>query len=169
MSKADCENDDFSAGSDYHEMLPRRFLIVAGVTILNPLFWPRAAFPQQNSTVAVKDDQTREWMARAEDMKQTAVNAGDQPYGAVVVKGGRIVGEGPSRVITHRDPTAHAEIEAIRDASRRLGTGDLSGCILYATSRPCRMCETAAYWAKISRFVYGSGMVEGGAPGYSSC
>ena len=169
MPKAYLENNGRSAVLRDHDKLPRRLLIIGGVTILQPLFWPRAAFPQQNSAVAVKDDQTRKWMARAEDMKQTAVNAGDQPYGAVVVKGGRIVGAGPSRVVTHRDPTAHAEMEAIRDASRRLGTGDLSGCILYGTSRPCRMCETAAYWAKISRFVYGSGMVEGGAPGYSSC
>ena len=85
------------------------------------------------------------------------------------MKGGRIVGEGPSRVITNHDATAHAEMEAIRDASRRLGNRDLSGCALYGTSRPCRMCETAAYWAKVSRFVYGSDMVDGGAPGYSSC
>ncbi len=108
-------------------------------------------------------------MAQAEEMKRVAMSAGDQPYGAVVVKDGRIVGEGPSRVVTSQDATAHAEMEAIKDASRRLGTRDLSGCILYATSKPCRMCETAAYWAGISRFVYGSGLTDGGAPAYSSC
>lgn len=108
-------------------------------------------------------------MAKAEEIKRAAVNAGDQPYGAVVVKDGLIAGEGPSRVITDHDATAHAEMEAIRDASKRLGTGNLSGCVLYSTSKPCRMCETAAYWARISRFVYGSGLTDGGAPDYSSC
>ena len=108
-------------------------------------------------------------MESAMEMKRIAVDTGDQPYGAIVTKGGEIVGEGPSRVVVNQDPTAHAEIEAIRDAARRLGTRDLSGCVLYGTSRPCRMCETAAYWANVSRFVFGGGLVDGGAPTYSSC
>ena len=62
---------------------------------------------------------------------------GDQPYGAVVVKDGRIIGYGPSRVVLKKDATAHAEREAIREAQARLGTTDLSGCVLYSTSRPC--------------------------------
>jgi len=85
------------------------------------------------------------------------------------VKGNEIVGEGPSRVVTNQDPTAHAEVVAIRDAAKRLGARDLGECILYGTSQPCRMCETAAYWARISRFVYGADMVDGGAPTYTSC
>ncbi len=102
-------------------------------------------------------------------MRRIAVDAGDQAYGAIVVKGEEIVGEGPSRVITDKDPTAHAEVVAIRDAARRLGTHDLSGCVMYGTSRACRMCETAAYWANISRLVYSTGIVDGGIPTYSSC
>jgi tRNA(Arg) A34 adenosine deaminase TadA len=97
------------------------------------------------------------------------VDSGDQPYGAVVVKDGHIVGEGPSRVVTRRDPTAHAEMEAIRDAAKRLGTRDLSGCTIYATSKPCRMCETAAYWANLSRIYYSASLTDGGSPRYSSC
>jgi tRNA(Arg) A34 adenosine deaminase TadA len=168
MNDAERKNDAFAAAAGEHRLLPRR-LIVGGFTIVYPFFWPRAAFPQQHSTVAVEGDEAERWMARAEELKRLAVNAGDQPYGAVVVKDGRIVGEAPSRVVTNHDPTAHAEIEAIRDACRRLGSGDLSGCILYGTSRPCRMCETAAYWARIARFVHGPGRVEGGRPSYSSC
>jgi tRNA(Arg) A34 adenosine deaminase TadA len=68
-----------------------------------------------------------------------------------VVKDGKIVGEAPSRVLTNQDPTAHAEMEAIRDAARKLGTRDLSGCELYGSSPACRMCEAAAYWANIAR------------------
>jgi len=88
---------------------------------------------------------------RAAELRDEAVRSGDQPYGAVVVKDGKIVGEAPSRVVTAKDPTAHAEMEAIRDAARRLGTRDLSGCELYGSSPACRMCEAAAYWANISR------------------
>jgi tRNA(Arg) A34 adenosine deaminase TadA len=88
---------------------------------------------------------------RAAELRDQATRNGDQPYGAVVVKDGKIVGEAPSRVVTNRDPTAHAEMEAIRDAARKLGTRDLSGCELYGSSPACRMCEAAAYWAGISR------------------
>ncbi len=150
-------------------VLLKRWLIALGVSAFYPVFPARSVFAQSNSANPAEKDLERKWMARAGEMKRIAVTAGDQPYGAVVVKDGRIVGEGPSRVVTNHDATAHAEMEAIRDASRRLGTGNLSGCILYGTSKPCRMCETAAYWANISRFVYGAGISDGGTPGYSSC
>jgi tRNA(Arg) A34 adenosine deaminase TadA len=115
---------------------------------------------------ATNDDQ---FMQQAFAMKQAATGSGDQPYGAVVVKDGKVVGEGPSRVIGNQDPTAHAEMEAIRDAARTLGTRSLEGCIIYATSRPCRMCETAAYGANISHIYHGAALNDGGRPGYSSC
>jgi tRNA(Arg) A34 adenosine deaminase TadA len=108
-------------------------------------------------------------MRRAEAMRRLAQERGDQPYGAVVVKEGRIVGEGVSAVVTNRDPTAHAEMEAIRDACRRLGAGDLSGCTIYSTSRPCRMCETACYWARITHMVVGTDLSDGGPPRYGGC
>ena len=85
----------------------------------------------------------------ADRMRANAVAAGDQGYGAVVVRDGEVVGLGASRVISTQDPTAHAEMEAIRDAARRVGSRDLSGCVLYSTSPPCQMCESAAYWARI--------------------
>ncbi len=102
--------------------------------------------------------------ARASDMRRLAIERGDQPYGAVVVKNGRIVGEGVSAVVTDRDPTAHAEMQAIRDAARRLGTNDLSGCELYGTSRACPMCASAAYWARISRMHHGDAPTDDGSP-----
>lgn len=103
-------------------------------------------------------------MERAAELREQAVRAGDQPYGAVVLRGEQIVGEGPSRVVTATDPTAHAEMEALRDAARRLAIRDLAGCWLVSTSRPCRMCEAAAGWAGISRMVHGEGLSDAGAP-----
>jgi tRNA(Arg) A34 adenosine deaminase TadA len=103
-------------------------------------------------------------MHRAEALRDEAQRAGDQGYGAVVLRGDAIVGAAPSRVITANDPTAHAEMEAIRDAARRLRTRELSGCVLVSTSRPCRMCEAAAGWAGISRMVFGAALTDAGAP-----
>ena len=103
-------------------------------------------------------------MQRARALRDQAVRSGDQPYGAVIVRGEQIVGEAPSRVVTAGDPTAHAEMEAIRDAARRLRSRDLSGCVLVSTSRPCRMCEAAAGWARIERMVHGDALTDAGAP-----
>lgn len=77
-------------------------------------------------------------------------------FGAVVVKDGKIVGEGYNQVIKHNDPTWHAEMHAIREASRNLKTPHLTGCILYTSSHPCPMCLAAAYWARIEHIYYAS-------------
>jgi len=103
-------------------------------------------------------------MARAFEMRRRAIERGDQPYGAVIAKSGRIVGEGVSAVVTDRDPTAHAEMQAIRDAARRLGTSDLTGCEMYGTSRACPMCEAGAYWARVAKMYYGASLIDAGAP-----
>ncbi len=102
--------------------------------------------------------------ARALDLRDEAVRRGDQPYGAVVVRNGEIVGEGVSAVITDRDPTAHAEMVAIRAAARRLASRDLGECELFGSSRACPMCEAAAYWANIGRMFHGSEAVDAGPP-----
>ena len=120
--------------------------------------WPGWAFAAANPATPL-----HEAMRRAEALRDEAVRAGDQAYGAVVLRGAEIVGAAPSRVVIANDPTAHAEMEAIRDAARRLGTRDLSGCVLVSTSRACRMCEAAADWAGISRRVYGAALTEAGA------
>jgi len=109
------------------------------------------------------------FMARAFAMKQAAREAGDQPYGAVVVRDGRIVAETPSRVVTAGDPSAHAEMEAIRAAARATGSRDLSGAVLYSSSRPCPMCEGAASFAGISEMVHGEDLASAGRPRLMRC
>ena len=97
-------------------------------------------------------------------MRRLALSWGDQPYGAVVVQDGRIVGEGPSRVVQRNDVNAHAEREAIRDARERFGAQVLRGAVLYSTSRPCALCEAAAAEAGIVRMIHGADLKDAGAP-----
>jgi guanine deaminase len=78
------------------------------------------------------------------------------PFGAVVVKGNRIVGRGSNQVTSANDPTAHAEIVAIRDACQRLKTFKLDGCDLYTSCEPCPMCLAATYWARLDHLYYGN-------------
>lgn len=77
------------------------------------------------------------------------------PFGSVIVKDGIVVGQGHNRVLVNRDPTCHGEVSAIRDACTKLGTYDLSGCVLYTTGEPCTMCLCACMWANISKIYYG--------------
>lgn len=76
------------------------------------------------------------------------------PFGAVVAQDGEILGEGVNEVTARNDPTAHAEIEAIRAACRRLGSFTLAGCEIYASCEPCPMCLAAIYWARLDRIYY---------------
>jgi guanine deaminase len=76
------------------------------------------------------------------------------PFGAVIVKDGKIVAEGYNRVTSANDPTAHAEIVAIRDACQTLGTYDLTGCEIYTSCEPCPMCLGAIYWARLDRIYF---------------
>ncbi|HRF41680.1 MAG TPA: nucleoside deaminase [Saprospiraceae bacterium] len=88
------------------------------------------------------------------------------PFGAVVVKNGEIVGSSFNRVPSTNDPTAHAEVMAIRDACARLGTFQLDGCILYASCEPCPMCLGAIYWARPDRVVYAATQSDAAAIGF---
>jgi len=97
-------------------------------------------------------------------MRQLALSWGDQSYGAVVVFGQSLLGEGPSRVVRDRDPNAHAERVAIRDAQRKLARTDLSGTVLYSTSRPCPACEHAAALARVGRMYFGRKLTDAGHP-----
>jgi guanine deaminase len=78
------------------------------------------------------------------------------PFGAVVVKGNRIVGRGCNQVTSSNDPTAHAEIVAIREACKRLKTFELDGCDLYTSCEPCPMCLSAMYWSRLDKVFYGN-------------
>ncbi len=115
------------------------------------------------------DAAPRTLMDRALEMRRRAQDAGDQSFGAVIAREGRIVGQAASAVVTRNDPTAHAEMEAIRDAAQRLGRRDLTGCTLYSSSRPCPMCEAAAYWAGIERLIHGAELTDLGAPRLTRC
>lgn len=97
-------------------------------------------------------------------MRRLALSWGDQSYGAVVVIGQSLIGEGPSRVVRDVDPNAHAERVAIRDAQRKLGREDLSGAVLYSTSRPCPACEHAAALARVERMYFASTLTDAGQP-----
>jgi tRNA(Arg) A34 adenosine deaminase TadA len=122
-----------------------------------------AALAARSSTAAPAEEH-REFIGAAFKMRNEAVRLGDQAFGAVVVKDGRIVGYGPSRVVLKRDATAHAEREAIREAQARFGTNDLTGAVLYSSSRACAMCETAAAEANVARMFYGADATDTGAP-----
>lgn len=100
----------------------------------------------------------------AQALKDLAVAHGDQPYGAVLVQAGVIVGVGPSRVVQDGDPAAHAERVALRDAQQRLGRRSLAGTVLYSTSRPCGACEAAAAAAGVARMIHGAALADAGAP-----
>ena len=108
------------------------------------------------------DDQA--FIARAFEMRRLAIENGDQAYGAVIVRDNVIIGQSWSRVILDKDPTGHAEISAIRDAARRLSDRNLDGAIMYSSSRPCPMCEAAAYWAGIEQLIFGQGAEHAGRP-----
>ncbi|MGA9453712.1 MAG: nucleoside deaminase [Verrucomicrobiia bacterium] len=88
------------------------------------------------------------------------------PFGAVVVRRGKIVGHGWNRVTSTNDPTAHAEIMAIRDACRRLKTFQLDGCELYASCEPCPMCLAAIYWARLGKIFYANTRRDAAAIGF---
>lgn len=96
------------------------------------------------------------WMEAALELARQAATDGEVPVGAVVVLDGRIVGRGANRTESRQDPTAHAEILALREAAGRLGSWRLSGAILYVTLEPCAMCAGACVLARIERLVYGA-------------
>ncbi len=107
------------------------------------------------------------FMQRAVELARKGMIAGaGGPFGAVIVRDGKIVGEGWNRVIADNDPTAHGEITAIRDAARRLGTYCLEGCEIYTTGEPCPMCLGAIYWARIEKVYYGFSINDAAAAGF---
>jgi len=88
------------------------------------------------------------------------------PFAALIVKDGRVLAEGTNRVTATNDPTAHAEVVAIREACRKLGSFQLAGCELYTTCEPCPMCLGAIYWARLAKVFYGCVEVDAAAAGF---
>ena len=114
-------------------------------------------------TLAADLDAT--WMTEAIAIARTAACDGEIPVGAVVVHDGRIIGRGGNRPIAHHDPTAHAEIVALREAAATLGNYRLPGCALYVTLEPCCMCAGAIIHARLDRLVFGAADPKTGACG----
>ncbi|HSA45075.1 MAG TPA: tRNA adenosine(34) deaminase TadA [Candidatus Competibacteraceae bacterium] len=111
------------------------------------------------------DAQDRDWMRRALALAQRAAAVGEVPVGAVVVQGGEVLGEGWNQPIGASDPTAHAEIVALRAAAARIGNYRLVDSTLYVTLEPCPMCAGAMVHARVARVVYGAADPRAGAAG----
>jgi tRNA(adenine34) deaminase len=106
---------------------------------------------------------SKSFMDQALDLARAAAAAGEVPVGCVVVRDGEVVGQGANRTLTDRDPTGHAEMIAIREAARALGTERLTDCDAYVTLEPCAMCAGAISFARIRRLYYGATDPKGGA------
>lgn len=108
-----------------------------------------------------------EYMKIAKELSEENLRSHEGgPFGACIVKDGEIVGRGKNMVLKNNDPTAHAEVTAIRDACSRLGTYDLTGCELYTSCYPCPMCLSATIWANIKKVYYGNTKEDAAAIGF---
>ena len=101
-------------------------------------------------------EQDKEFMREAIHLADESVKNGGGPFGAIIVKDGEVIAGRSNSVTIDNDPTAHAEVNTIREACRRLGTFDLSGCTIYTSCEPCPMCLGSIYWARIGRIFYGN-------------
>lgn len=105
-------------------------------------------------------------MRQAIQLAKDNISAGGGPFAAVVVKDGEIVATGVNRVTANADPTAHAEVMAVRKACAQLGTHSLEGCEIYSTCEPCPMCLGAIYWAHLSKLYYGADKQDAAEAGF---
>ena len=119
----------------------------------------------QKSTADMQPGEDAVWMELALKQAQLAALAGEVPVGALVIRDGEIIGQGHNRNLLDNDPTAHAEIVALRQAAARVGNHRLVGCTMIATIEPCSMCAGALIHARIARLVYGANDPKAGAAG----
>ncbi|HET8887275.1 MAG TPA: tRNA adenosine(34) deaminase TadA [Candidatus Angelobacter sp.] len=119
----------------------------------------------QKTTANMPSGDDAAWMELALEQARLAAAAGEVPVGALVIKDGEIIGRGHNRNLLDDDPTAHAEIVALRQAAARLGNHRLTGCVMVATIEPCAMCAGALIHARIARLVYGAADPKAGAAG----
>ena len=139
--------------------MPRRRILIALA-----FAGPTAFRAIGSSAIAKPGHPDPKWYEAAVRMRLLAESWGDQSYGAVLVVEGAVVGDGPSRVVKDSNPLAHAERVAILDAQSRLGRETLAGSVLYSTSRPCSVCEAAAFRAGVSRMYFGQALEDAGSP-----
>jgi guanine deaminase len=113
--------------------------------------------PEDKSLPGKKTNPAKEYIARAIALAIENVRVGrGGPFAALIVKDGEILAEGTNRVTSTNDPTAHAEILAIREACRKLGRFELTGCVIYASCEPCPMCLGAIYWSRLEKLIFGA-------------
>jgi guanine deaminase len=105
-------------------------------------------------TLDARDHQDARWLAEAVQLAVGNVGAGGGPFGALIVRDGAVLATGVNAVTTTNDPTAHAEVVAIRTACRELGDFRLNGCVLVTSCEPCPLCLAAALWARVDRVIY---------------
>ena len=114
------------------------------------------------------DKDNFEFMKKALEIATgNASSQGGGPFGAVIVKDGQVVSAAGNTVTPDNDPTAHAEVNAIRNACKELKTFDLSGCVLYTSCEPCPMCLSASYWARIEKIYFAAGRDDAAKAGFS--
>lgn len=124
-------------------------------------------FKPNMNTMTVKTNANNQFMKRAIELAMANVKSGKGgPFGAVIVKDGKIIAEGANQVTVIQDPTAHAEVVAIRNACKLLGNFDLSGCELYTSCEPCPMCLGAIYWARPEKVYYAATRIEAANAGF---
>lgn len=112
-------------------------------------------------------DYAAHWMRRAIELSRLGPRGeAGGPFGAVITRNGLLVAEAHNNVLVHHDPTAHAEVEAIRAAGKVLQTHDLTGCEIFASCEPCPMCLTAILWARIDRLYFGNSAEDAAAIGF---
>lgn len=112
------------------------------------------------------DHEDRRWIERAIELARNSVAAGGGPFGAVIVRDGLVLAEGANRVTLDSDPTAHAEVNAIRAACARLADFQLRGATIYSSCEPCPMCLGAIYWSRLARLVFASSREDAAAAGF---
>jgi len=118
-------------------------------------------------TQSNKNDHSDErWMEEAASLALANIEKGGGPFGAVIVKDGEVIGRGANRVTQNLDPTAHAEVMAIREACESIESFQLSGATLYTSCEPCPMCLAAAYWSRVERIVFGCTQDDAAAIGF---
>lgn len=115
----------------------------------------------------MKKEIHKRYMEYAIRKARQGIKKGQTPFGACIVKSGKVISCAHNIVWKTKNITAHAEIHAIEIACRKLGTVDLSGCIMYSTCEPCPMCFSACHWAKISKIIYGAGITDAKRLGFN--
>lgn len=111
-------------------------------------------------------EEDKKYIEMAAKLSEENVKNGGGPFGAVIVKDGEVIATGVNRVTANNDPTAHAEVSAVREACRKLGSFKLDGCTVYSSCEPCPMCLSALYWAGVKTIIYGNTKEDAEAIGF---